>query len=162
MIPDSLFRALYPSAFHAMSAASVAVWIERIKVRWGDMDALGHVNNAEYFRYMEQARVAWLEAIGVPMVEHGKGPVIVKATCEFLKPIVYPATIAITLKIERVGTSSITVSHEFHPDNDATVCYARGEAVIVYVDHARGESAPLPAAILRRLKEGLRSPPARR
>jgi acyl-CoA thioester hydrolase len=63
------------------------------------------VNNAEYFRYMEQARVAWLEEIGVRMLENGRGPVIVKATCEFLKPIVYPATVAITLRLERVGRS---------------------------------------------------------
>lgn len=136
-----------------MSAFSEPVWIERITVRWGDMDALGHVNNAEYFRYMEQARVAWLEAIGMPMVEAGKGPVIVKATCEFLKPIVYPETVAIALTVERVGTSSITVSHEFRPVDDVTVCYARGEAVIVYVDHTQGASAPLPAAILQRLNE---------
>ena len=54
---------------------------------------------------MEQARVAWLEETGVRMLENGRGPVIVKATCEFLKPIVYPATVAITLRLERVGRS---------------------------------------------------------
>ena len=53
-------RRIIPSAFHAMSAAGKPAWTERIKVRWGDMDPLGHVNNTEYFRYMEQARVAWL------------------------------------------------------------------------------------------------------
>lgn len=53
-------------------------------------------------------------------VENGRGPVIVKATCEFLKPIVYPATVAITLRLERVGRSSMTVSHEFRDDDDPT------------------------------------------
>ena len=64
-------------------------------VRWGDMDALGHVNNTLYFRYMEQARLEWLYAL----VGHDRpyeapsGPLIVNASCTFLEPIVYPAAL---------------------------------------------------------------------
>ena len=96
------------------------------------------------------------------MVENGRGPVIVKATCEFLKPIVYPATVAITLRLERVGRSSVTVSHEFRDDDDATVCYARGEAVIVDVDHALGTSAPLVESIREQLNRVSGEPHGRR
>lgn len=135
-----------------MSTRSKPVWTEQIKVRWGDMDALGHVNNAEYFRYMEQARVAWFEAMNVPMMENGRGPVIVKATCEFLKPIVYPATVAISMHVKSVGRSSITVTHAFCLEGEPAVRFANGEAVIVWVDHGRGKSAPLPERVLRHLK----------
>ena len=44
------------------------VHTERIAIRWGDMDAMGHVNNTVYFRYMEQARIAWFESL-VPSAE---------------------------------------------------------------------------------------------
>jgi acyl-CoA thioester hydrolase len=135
-----------------MTAHPKPVWTERIKVRWGDMDALGHVNNAEYFRYMEQARVAWFEASNIPMMENGQGPVIVKATCEFLKPIVYPATVAISMHVKKVGRSSITVAHDFCLEDNPGVRFAHGEAVIVWVDHARGKSAPLPERVLRRFR----------
>ena len=37
----------------------------RIPIRWGDMDAMGHVNNTVYFRYIESARIAWLEQAGL-------------------------------------------------------------------------------------------------
>ena len=47
----------------------------RLQVRWGDMDALGHVNNAEYLRYFEQSRIAWLEALGFPTTGKGTGPI---------------------------------------------------------------------------------------
>ena len=53
-----------------------------VPIRWGDMDALGHVNNALYFRYMETARVEWLRAVGAMgagLDLKGDGPVIVNA-----------------------------------------------------------------------------------
>ena len=54
-----------------------------IPVRWGDMDAYGHVNNTLYFRYMETARCDWLESVGLPPGEGDDGPVIVSAFCNF-------------------------------------------------------------------------------
>ena len=69
------------------------VHTERIDIRWGDMDAMGHVNNTVYFRYMEQARIGWFESL-VPRGEawRSMGIVIVNASCNFKKPINYPGT----------------------------------------------------------------------
>lgn len=57
-----------------------------LAVRWGDMDALGHVNNATYFTYFEQVRVAWLARLagGTEGLAPGtaSGPVIVTTACE--------------------------------------------------------------------------------
>ncbi|MFN7085766.1 MAG: acyl-CoA thioesterase [Burkholderiales bacterium] len=134
-----------------MSQNKKPLWTEILKVRWGDMDALGHVNNAVYFRYLEQARISWLDALGVPMLENGCGPVIVKAACEFLKPITYPATVAIAVYLEKVGRSSVTVTHDIHLDGEPAAVFARGEVVIVWVDHERGKSVPLPQQVLKAL-----------
>jgi acyl-CoA thioester hydrolase len=65
-------------------------------MRWADMDALGHVNNTVYFRYMEQARIEWLYALAhkVGFYDRGQGPVIVNASCNFPVPLVYPGDVA--------------------------------------------------------------------
>jgi hypothetical protein len=57
------------------------VHVERIPIRWGDMDAMGHVNNTVYFRYMEQARIGWFDAL-VPEEEAWKSTGIVIANAK--------------------------------------------------------------------------------
>jgi acyl-CoA thioester hydrolase len=56
-----------------------------IPIRWGDMDAMGHVNNTVYFRYMETVRIDWFETINCRVNPLGQGPVIVNAFCNFYK-----------------------------------------------------------------------------
>ena len=56
-----------------------------IPIRWGDMDAMGHVNNANYFRYLETLRIDWFRSIGCLPDADGVGPVIINAFCSFTK-----------------------------------------------------------------------------
>ena len=63
-------------------------------IRWGDMDAFGHVNNTVYFRYMEQVRISWFEQLGIVAGNgEGEGPVLVNASMEFLKQLHYPGDV---------------------------------------------------------------------
>ena len=62
----------------------------RFPVRWGDMDAMGHVNNTVYFRYLETARIDWMVAAGCKPQPEGEGPVIVNAFCNFYQQLQYP------------------------------------------------------------------------
>src|SRR4051812_11015362 len=84
------------------------VHVERIVVRWGDMDAMGHVNNTVYFRYMEQARIGWFDAL-LPRGEAWQRTVIViaNASCNFRRPINYPGTVEVQVFIEPPGGSSV-------------------------------------------------------
>ena len=59
----------------------------RFAIRWGDMDAMGHVNNAVYFRYLESARIDWMRAVGCTPDPQGEGPVIINAFCNFYKQL---------------------------------------------------------------------------
>ena len=82
------------------------VHTSHMPIRWGDMDALGHVNNTVYFRYMEQARIEWFYAFArkigsAPYAENG--PVIVNASCTFLEPLVYPGEVEVTHVPRRAG-----------------------------------------------------------
>lgn len=110
------------------------------------MDAFGHVNNTVYFRYMEQARIAWLESLRIDMGTPGEGPVIVNASCTFIKQLVYPGTVEVQMFCGTPGRSSIPSFYELRLENDDTL-YAEGAAKIVWVDHALGKSCPVPAKV---------------
>ncbi len=64
-----------------------------IPIRWGDMDALGHLNNASYFRFFETTRIDWLQSIGGMSYAGGEGFVIVNAFCSFLRQLQYPGDV---------------------------------------------------------------------
>ena len=68
----------------------------RMPIRWGDMDAMGHVNNASYFRYLETVRIDWMYSIGCVPDPTGEGPVIVNAFCTFHKQLEFPGDVIAT------------------------------------------------------------------
>ena len=122
----------------------------RMPVRWGDMDAMGHVNNTVYFRYIETARIAWLEQIGALPNPTGIGPVLINARCSFLKQLKYPAEIEVSSFAAAPGRSSFEVTHEIRivdADGQAGALHAEGAAKIVWVDFTVEKSVPLPDAI---------------
>ncbi|GAB4356087.1 MAG: thioesterase family protein [Gammaproteobacteria bacterium] len=121
-------------------------------VRWGDMDALGHVNNTVYFRYCESARVGWLASVGHAIEEGPTGPVVVNASCTFHTPIVYPAEIAVEMFAGNPGRSSFDTWYEIRPADRPDPLYAEGASRVVWVDHTMGRSVPIPEEI-RRLVE---------
>ena len=111
------------------------VHVERIAVRWGDMDAMGHVNNTVYFRYMEQARIAWFESL-VPRADAwGEiSIVIVNASCNFKRPINYPGTVQVEVLAGAPGGSSVPTFYELKIEQEL---YADGAATVVFVDRAQ-------------------------
>ena len=122
----------------------------RMPVRWGDMDAFGHVNNTVYFRYLEQARVEWIEAMRIPVRPGGDGPVIINAACTFLRPLTYPGTVEVRTLIGALGRSSCETFVEMRIDGEV---YAEGSAKVVWMNPLSGKSVPLPDDV-RALLEG--------
>lgn len=128
----------------------------RQAIRWGDMDALGHVNNTVYFRYMESARIAFLEESAGVIDPQGEGPVIVTAYCSFLKQLTYPGEIEVRTFAGLPGRSSVEITHEMRlvdADGQAEVVHAEGGAKVVWVNFAAEKSVPLPAAFRALLPE---------
>jgi acyl-CoA thioester hydrolase len=118
-----------------------------IAIRWGDMDAMGHVNNTMYFRYMEQCRISWFEALGIGPDPNGEGPVIVNASCEFRRELVYPGTVLVRQWVGDIGTSSFQTWLTLSRSDDPGTVSAEGAARVVWVDFPRRKSAPLPGAV---------------
>jgi len=114
-----------------------------IPIRWGDMDAYGHVNNTLYFRYMEQVRIEYLESIGYSVPSERASPVIINAACTFLIPLTYPGIVEISMFFGAPGRSSIPSSYEIRLQGSDTL-YATGDAKIVWMEATSGKSVPIP------------------
>ena len=137
-------------AGRALSEQRVLVHTSLQKLRWGDMDMLGHVNNTVYFRYMEQARIEWIYAMaGGQGYDGGHGPVIVNASCNFIVPLVYPADVAVRMSIGDPGRTSIGSYYDLMVGEKR---YAEGAARMVWTDRATGRPVPLPAHVLALLR----------
>jgi acyl-CoA thioester hydrolase len=121
------------------------VQVERIPIRWGDMDAMGHVNNTLYFRYMEIVRIAWFERMfGELSGARDEGIVIVNASCNFLKPLTHPGTVEARMSLGEPSRSTIQSYYELRMND---VLYADGAAKIVWIDIRRNKARPLPDSI---------------
>lgn len=109
--------------------------------RWGDMDAFGHVNNARYFSYCEQARIEFLNNTNCYQPHTGEGPVVVTAELTYLKPLIAPSMITVDLYTGDPGRSSVMTYHEVSAGG---VLYCTAVFKVVWVNYAEGKSIPLP------------------
>jgi acyl-CoA thioester hydrolase len=125
-----------------------------IPIRWGDMDAQGHVNNVQYFRYMETARIDWLQGIRSRFnAPQGQGGVVGNAFCNFLRQLEYPADIVVKTSITPPGRSSFETWVEIEKADAPGILHATGGATLVWMDSRTGRAAPLPEQLLEILAE---------
>lgn len=123
-----------------------------LPVLWSDMDALGHVNNARFFTWFESARIELFERIGV--VTHGPltvGPILATTTCDFLQPVLFPASVRVSARVSRVGETSLTMEYEIRDAANDTH-YARGSSVAVLVDYRSSEKVRVPEDVRRAIE----------
>jgi acyl-CoA thioester hydrolase len=118
-----------------------------IPIRWGDMDAMGHVNNTLYFRYMEIVRIEWLHQVGGKPDPLGDGPVIVNAFCNFIRQLEYPGDILARHYVGPPGRSSFETYITLERCDAPGLVYASGGAKTVWVNFPRQKSVPLPDAV---------------
>lgn len=116
----------------------------RFSVRWGEMDAMGHVNNTVYFRYLENARIAWMEAIGCHPDPRGEGLVIVNAFCNFYRQLEFPAEVLLKLYVSDPGRTTFdTWGTMERLDQPGEIC-AAGGATMIWVDFPQQKAKTLP------------------
>jgi acyl-CoA thioester hydrolase len=115
-----------------------------IPIRWGDMDAMNHVNNTTYFRYLEIARIDWMRSIGCQPDPQGEGPVIVNAFCNFYRQLEYPGDVLLKMYVSDPGRSTFESWGTMQRPDDPGVIYAAGGATTVWVNFPAQKSVPLP------------------
>ncbi|MDE2272096.1 MAG: acyl-CoA thioesterase [Xanthomonadaceae bacterium] len=116
-------------------------------VRWRDLDAFNHVNNSSYLTFLEEARLQWLRTVPGEWFHAHAMPVMAAVELHYRKPIEWPAEVDVQLSCERMGRSSVTIGNRIVDRNDASIVYADGNVVMVWVDPATSASVPLPSAI---------------
>ena len=120
------------------------VYTMSLPIRWGDMDAMGHVNNAAYFRYLETIRIDWMTSIGAAPNPQGEGVLIVNAFCNFYKQLEYPGDVLLKMYVSDPGRSSFESWATMERAEQPGVIHAAGGATMVWVDFPKQKSAPLP------------------
>jgi len=120
-----------------------------ISVRWGDMDAFGHVNNSVYATYLEEARLRWFDSIEGGWLDEHTAPVVAASSINFRLPIEWPSELVVELYVERVGGSSLALGFRMVSRDTPQKFYADGSTVLVWVERASGRPVPLPERIRR-------------
>jgi acyl-CoA thioester hydrolase len=114
-------------------------FVHREKVRFRDLDALGHVNNAVYATFVEQARIAFLSPNGAD----AENMILARLEIDFRSPVELDETVEIEVRPTRVGTKSFDLAYVLRA-GDRVV--AEAKTVLVAYDYERARSVELPAA----------------
>lgn len=110
-------------------------------VRWRELDALGHVNNAQYLSYVEETRVLWFNALRGDWADAPTSPIVAAIHMDYRKPLLWPERIDVMLYPNKKGTKSATIGHRIVSQSDASCVYAEGYTVLVWVDKNGGTCA---------------------
>jgi acyl-CoA thioester hydrolase len=116
-----------------------------IAVRYGDVDAHRHVNNASYFTYMEFARIEYIKHIGLwdGFEFDDIGMILLETTCTFKEPIRYGQKIRVGVKTVKLGTKSMEILNSVEDVETGTQA-ATGRSILVAYDYVNGESIAIP------------------
>jgi acyl-CoA thioester hydrolase len=116
-----------------------------IDVIFRDIDAMGHVNNAVYFTFMETARTTFF-INRLQLADPKDLPVIVaEATCTYLAPLRLGESLRIQLGVSRIGNRSFDLSYRMTAGDDNLV--ARAKTVMVTYDYEQRAAIPIPAQL---------------
>lgn len=105
--------------------------IHRQPIHWGEMDAFNHLNNVVYYRYAESARIAYLQTLG--MFDGSMVTVLAQSSCQYLRPVVYPDTLLLGVRCQRLGTTSIVIEYSYYSASQQALV-ATAEAVVVRLE----------------------------
>ena len=116
-----------------------------IEVRYGDLDPQGHVNNASYLTYLEQARIAYIRNLGLWEKKSflDVGIILADVQITFQKPILFHDLIQVGVKITRLGNKSLTMQYEIE-GIESRELFARASTVLVTYDYHLQASIPIP------------------
>jgi acyl-CoA thioester hydrolase len=123
-------------------------------VAWGEMDAFGHVNNVVYFRYFENARLAYFRAVGYmeTMEQSGLGPILASTQCRFRLPLEYPDTVSVGARVRQLRADRFLMEYRVASQRHGAVA-AEGNGAIVSYDYRSGAKAPVPDAVRRAIED---------
>lgn len=130
--------------------------ISKVHIRFADIDAMGHVNNAVYLNYFEQARMAWFqELIQTKWDWKTAGIILARNEIDYHRPVLLQDHVEIETTVDEIGTKSMTLSYKVVKikGEDRILC-AGGRSVIVCFDHSTQQTIPVPETWRERITVG--------
>lgn len=118
---------------------------QAIAVRYGDIDAQGHVNNAKFITFMEQARFAYAQTVGLWQVSQGfeaLGQIVASVSCDYKRQVQLGQVVDVAVRVARVGNKSMDFEYRLSVDGEEV---ALGRTVQVAYDFKAHQSIPVPA-----------------
>lgn len=130
-----------------------------VQIRWRDLDALGHVNNAVFITYFEFARLAYIRALLGPdatidrrtMLPTDFQFILAEVNCQYRLPIMLHDRPVVAIWVSQVGRKSFVFQYRITDEGNGRL-YAEGCSTQVWFDYAANESRPVPAAIVARME----------
>lgn len=118
-------------------------------VRFSDIDGMGHVNNAIFSAYLEQARLAWFGRYAEDEPMPLRDVILARTEIDFRSPLVYGETVSIGVRPSRLGTKSFEFEYELRAGERLV---AEAKSVLVGYDYSAGRSTEVPSRWRRRLE----------
>ena len=123
-----------------------------LRIDWSEIDTFGHVNNISYFKYIQTAKVNYLEKVGLMQLYKSEGiaPIMASCKCDFKQSLFYPGKVIIKSRIDMIKTTSFRICHQIL--NEAGKIAALAEDIIVVIDTKKNEKVAIPTSILEHIK----------
>lgn len=109
-------------------------------VAWGEMDGFRHLNNVVFYRYAESARISYLRAMGLIKTRTDMTTILVANSCQYKRPVIYPDTLLIGVRVKSLGNTSVVFEHIFYSTAQSAVV-ATGDSVMVRADNDGNKQA---------------------
>ena len=124
-----------------------------IPVAWGDMDSLGHVNNARFFTYFETARIKYFEKAGFieTIKKNSIGPILSSISAKFIKPLFYPDIVTVGTRVTSVEQDNFMMEYIIVSKSKGIA--ALGESKMVAYDYKSSEKTVLPDIVRNKIRE---------
>ena len=122
-----------------------------IEVRFRDLDAIGHVNNAVFFTYFEEGRKHFSKKIFEVSDVSDFNFIMAHIQCDFIKPIQFNDRVILQMWVKDIGTKSFSFEYRLVDFSDEAMVYATGKSIQVCYDYQKNRSIEVPAKMRERL-----------
>ena len=125
-----------------------------LPVVWGEMDALGHVNNIIYFRYFESVRIAYFARMEFMEYKDntGIGPILAQTSCRFKIPLSYPDQVKVGARVPSIDSDRFTMEYKIISKNHQSAA-ATGDGLIVCFNYLENKKVPLPDDLIKKIRD---------
>ena len=127
------------------------IFSTNIDVRFSDLDALGHVNNAVFFTYFEEGRKKFSKKYFKVSDPSDFRFIMAHTRCDYLKPVMFVDKVTLQMWVKDIGTKSFAFEYKLVHQSDESIVYATGESVQVCYDYKKNHSIVVPDKMKEKL-----------